>query len=320
MRRILVVALAGMVAACSGSRSGEVDTASEGLKGETVQQQVEVVSQPVALPGDVEVVGGDEESLREFIGRALTYPYPGAEEHDTVISIGLLPEKLPIELPLPEGSQVIGSIIRGEAAGTEIILDVPLKPGEAIDFYKKSFTREGWSELSEEAYGTGFVSEPWPSQTFCYGDEEIVIYISAVEIPDKPTDVRVNILGQVGHSPCDPDSTHGMDDAYFLIPSLKSPSGTLVQTGGSSSGQNEASVTASLKTDLSAEELADHYSGQLSDAGWALGEHGSTKHESWSSWTIEDEEGAEWGGFLIVVESPTDPEKRYAWFQFDKAR
>jgi hypothetical protein len=319
VRRILVVALAGIVAACSGSRGGEIDPATEGPNAELVQQQVEVVSAPAALPGEVDVIGGDEESLREFIGRALTYPYPDAEEQDTVISIGLLPEELPVELPLPEGSRVIGSIIRGETVGTEIILDVPFNPETAIDFYRDSFTGEGWSEPSEEAYGTGFVTEPWPSQTFCYGDDELVIYISAMEIPDKPTDVRVNIQSQVGYSPCDPESTHGMDDANFLIPSLKSPSGTIVQSGGSSSGQDEASVTASLKTDLTAKELADHYGGQLSEAGWTLSESGSIKHESWSFWTIEDEEGDEWGGFLIVIESPRDPEKCYAWFQVDKA-
>jgi hypothetical protein len=320
MRCILVVAFAALVAACSNFTSGELDTTSEGPNSEDVQQQVEAVNMAVTLHGEIVVIGGDEISLREFIGRALTYPYPGAEEQETVISIGLLPEELPVELPLPEGSRVIGSIARGESVGTEIILDVPMKPEAAIAFFREGYTGAGWSELSEAAYGTGFVSASSPSQTFCYDEDEIMIYISAREIPDEPTDVRVNIQRQVGYSPCDPDSTHGMDDAYFLIPSLTSPSGTLVQTGGSSSGQGEASVTASLKTDLSADELAEHYGGQLSAAGWMLGESGSTKHDSWSYWTIEDEEGTEWGGFLIIVESPANPEKRYAWFQVDEMR
>jgi hypothetical protein len=319
MRRILIIALAGTLAACSGSKDSEVDANSDDGGLAAVQQQVEVVSASAAGTGEVEVVGGDEDSLREFIGRALVYHHPGTEEGDTLISIGLLPESLPFDFPIPEDSRVIGSIVRGEPAGTEIILDVPLKPAGAIDFYRDTFLGKGWSEPSEEAYGVGFVSEPWPSQTFCNDDGEIMIYISAAEIADEPTDVRVNIQSQTQYSPCDPDSMRGRDEALSLIPRLKSPSGT-VQSGGSSSGQDEASVTATLKTDLTAEGLADQYGGQLAEAGWLLDERASTERASWSSWAINDEDGDEWRGFFIVIESPTDPKKRYVWFQVDKVR
>ncbi len=320
MRRILIVVLVGLLAACSRSEGDEVDTVSGDQSGGVVQKQVEVVSAPAATPGEVEVVGGDEESLREFIGRALTYHYPGAEEGDTRIMIGLLPEDLPFELPIPEGSRIIGSIVRDSPTGTEIILDVPLNSEEVINFYQDALTEEEWSVPPKEADGAGFVSEPWPSQTFCYNDDEVVLYMSVLEIPDEPTDVRVNIQSPAQYSPCDPEGMHRMDDSYFLIPPLKSPSGALVQTGGSSSGQDEASVTASLKTDLTSEDLANHYGVQLSEAGWTPEERGASQRVSWSSWTITDEEGDVWGGILIILESPTDPEKRYAWFQIDKVR
>jgi len=320
MRNLLVLAIAALITACSGTsgREAEVDSDTQGEV--IIQRQEEVVGALAAAPGEVEVIGGDEESLREFIGRALTYPYPGSEEGGTRILIGLLPDDLPFDLPIPEGSQVIGSIVRSDPAGTEIILDSPLKSQEAIAFYQDELTGEGWSEQSQEAYGPGFVSALWPSQTFCEVEGDIVVYISAVDVPDKPTDLRVNIQSQAEYSPCKPDNTQGMDDAYFLIPPLVSPAGALVRGGGSGSGPGEANVTASLKTDLAADELADHYGEQLSEAGWDLGERGATEYEAWSSWTITDDKGEKWGGILIVVESPTDPEKRYAWFQVDKAR
>ena len=320
MRRILIIALVGLLAACSGSEGGEVDTVSGEQSVVVVQKQVEVVSSPDATPGEVEVVGGDDESLREFIGRALTRRYPGAEEGDTRIMIGLLPDDLPFDLPIPEGSRIIGSIVRGDPTGTEIILDVPLNPEEVINFYHEALIEEGWVVPPEQAYGYGFVSEPWPSQTFCYNDDEVVLAMSAVEISDEPTDVRINIQSPAQYSPCGPEGVHWMDESYGLIPTLTSPPGALVLSGGSGSGQIEASVTASLKTDLTAEDLANHYGVLLSEASWTPGERGTSEQVSWSSWTIKDEDGDEWGGVLIILESPSDPEKRYAWFQIDKVR
>ena len=234
--------------------------------------------------------------------------------------IGLLPEDLPFELPIPESSRIIGSSVRGDPAGTEIILDVPLNSEEVINFYQDVLIEDGWLVPPEEPYGAGFVSELWPSNTFCYNDDEVVLYLSVVEIPDEPTDVRINIQSPAQHSPCDPEGMHWMDESYGLIPTLTSPPGAMVQSGGSGSGQDDASVTATLITDLTAEDLANHYGVQLSEAGWTAGERGTSEQVSWSSWTIKDEDGDEWGGVLIILEGSTDPEKRYAWFQIDKVR
>jgi hypothetical protein len=309
-----------LLAACSGFGGSEIDTVSGEQSAVVVQKQVEVVSAPDATPGEVEVVGGDEESLREFIGRALTRRYPSAEEGDTRIMIGLLPEDLPFELPIPEGSRIIGSIVRGDPTGTEIILDAPLDPEEVISFYHEALIEEGWAVPPEQAYSAGFVSAPWPSHTLCYNDDEVVLAMSAVEIPGEPTDVRINIQSPAQHSPCDPEGVYGVDDSYGLIPTLMPPPGALFLSGSSGSGQDEASVTATLIIDLTVEDLANHYGMQLSEEGWTPGERGTSEQVSWSSWTIKDEDGDEWGGVLIILESPTDPEKRYTWFQIDKVR
>ena len=67
-----------------------------------VVQSEEVVSIPLSgTPGAVEVIGGDEASLRELLARALHYSLP--EGGDTFIYVGGLPPELPVELPFPEG-------------------------------------------------------------------------------------------------------------------------------------------------------------------------------------------------------------------------
>jgi hypothetical protein len=169
--------------------------------------------------------------------------------------IGLLPEDLPFELPIPESSRIIGSIVRGDSTGTEIILDAPLNSEEVISFYHEALIEEGWTVPPEQAFSSGFVSAPWPSQTLCYNDGEVVLYLSALEIPDEPTDVRIHIQSPDHYSVCDPEDVYGVDDSYGLIPSLKPPPGALFLSGGSGSGQDEASATASLKTDLTVEPL-----------------------------------------------------------------
>ena len=157
MRRILLFTLLAAAACARGDQPiGESGP-------ELVERRVEVVSGAGAGGGPAQVIGGDEAALREFIGRTLDYPSPEATDGVTVL-IGALPEGLPLELPIPEGSRVIGSTIRGsEMEGTEIILDVDMPPEGVLGFYQEQLLQAGWEEAPQQPYGGGFVSASWPT-------------------------------------------------------------------------------------------------------------------------------------------------------------
>jgi hypothetical protein len=176
MRRILLFAL---LAAAACAREGQ----PIGESGpEVVERRVEIVSGGGTGGGPAQVIGGDEAALREFVGRALHYPSPEGTEGTTVL-IGALPESLPLELPIPEGSRVIGSTIRDQQmGGTEVILDVDMAPDAVLTFYQEQLLQAGWENAPQQPYGGGFVSASWPTATFCLNQDEAQIYLSAFEI------------------------------------------------------------------------------------------------------------------------------------------
>jgi hypothetical protein len=310
MRRIVLVLV--LTAACTRGEqasSGPEATASES------PAPISTSSSPASY--ESEVVGGDEAALREFIGRALTYHYPGATGGTTVL-VGGLPENLGFDLPLPEDSRVIGSIVRGMMeGGTEIILDVDLTPEEALTFYREQLLPAGWEEQTQQAFGGGFVSGSSPGTTFCLNENDAVIFLSAYAPPSLPTELRLNIQQEAQYSACLPQP-EGMDEASRLIPSLVSPPDSLIQSGGGSSGDGVAETSAVLRTELSMGALAEQYSAQLLEAGWEQLAQDKEPELAWSFWSVADSEGQDWSGLLLIFKSPIVPEKVFASFRVDR--
>jgi len=313
MRRILLFTL---LAAAACAREGQ----PIGESGpEVVERRVEVVSGEGAGGGPAEVIGGDEAALREFIGRALDYPSPEGTDGITVL-IGALPESLPLELPVPQGSRVIGSTIRGsEMGGTEIILDIDMPPEGVLGFYQEELLRAGWEEAPQQPYGGGFVSASSPTANFCLNQDEAQISINAFEIPDKATDVRLHIQSPVQYSACDPQVYGPYDEGSAMIPELITPQGSVVQSGGSSSGDGMADTSAVLQTELSPGELASQYAGQLAEIGWTQAAQEAVPELAWSSWSTTDEEGRAWSGLLLVAANPVVSDRVFAWFRVERA-
>ena len=311
MKRVALILLFA-VAGCSGR-----EVAPSGADAVANETPASGPASGTAAPGETRVVGGDEASLREFVGRALTYHYPGAEGGTTVL-IGALPEDLSFELPVPESARVIGSILRGPlSGGAEVILDVDLTAEEALAFYQERMLDAGWEEPPQQAYSGGFVSGSWPGTTFCLGTDEALITLSTYEASGQPTEIRLSIQQPAQYSACLPEST-GMDAASRLIPVLESPPGSLIQSGGGSSGEGMADTSAVLSTELSPGELALRFAGQLEEAGWKQQAQDEAQEVAWSAWTKHDSEGQEWSGLLLIYESPIVPDKIFAWFRVDR--
>lgn len=310
MRRIVLVLM--LTAACS--RGEQASSGPEGMANES-PATVSASGSPASDESDV--VGGDEAALREFIGRALTYHYPGVTGGTTVL-VGGLPENIGFDIPLPENSRVIGSIVRGMMeGGTEIILDVDLAPEEAIVFYREQLLEAGWEEQTQQAYGGGFVSGSSPGTTFCLNENDAVIFLSAYAPPSLPTELRLNIQQEAQYSACLAQPM-GMDEASQLIPSLVSPPDSLIQSGGGSSGEGMAETSAVLRTDLSTGALAQQYAAQLMEAGWTPLAQDEEPELAWSFWSDEDTEGQDWSGLLLIFKSPIVPEKAFASFRVDR--
>jgi len=314
------VALAVWIAwLVSGCAQQGVPPAAEGPgpQGEMVVQSEQVVSIPLSgTPGAVEVIGGDESSLRELLARALHYASP--EGGDTLIYVGALPPELTVELPLPESTRVIGSVVRGKAIGTEIFLDADMSPGEAIEFYREELTGLGWVSPDEAYRPTGFVSESFPGLSLCKGEREASLWVSASETSEGTADIRLSLQLAPEYSPCDGGDGPGYEDRMMgLLPALTSPAGSTVRSGGSSSGSDAADISATIRANLSAEDLADHYYGQVLENGWAEVGRASGDGAAWSFWK-RDVDGESFVGTLLVLESPAVEDQLFAWFRIER--
>lgn len=90
-----------------------------------------------------------EALLHKLITRAL-----GLVNIEAQVLPGQLPKPLPIDLPLPQQAQVIGSIVRArDQRSYQIYLDVPDSPEQVQSFYQTRLQAIGWRKQELPFFG-----------------------------------------------------------------------------------------------------------------------------------------------------------------------
>jgi len=287
-------------------------TPQVGVSTVEVSTIVEEVILPQSTGGDVVIIGGDEESLREFIQRYLSSIYPGAENDEKKIWIGSLPDELSIDLPLPEGARVVATVQEAPTF-TQVILDALQTPEEVEAFYAQSLADLGWQPAPEHQPGGGFIPSWDSGGRFCLDEDDAYLEVRSMEGPAGQTDVRLSVQKSDGYNYCQAEDSGYMDRGSKLIPALEAPPDVQISgsgAGGSSDGS--AYNTADLLTSLSIDALLSHYNDQMEQAGWELVDQGTSEVVAWSAWKLIDEAGDEWGGNLIVMDNRLGSDRRYA--------
>src|SRR5258706_6920398 len=80
--------------------------------------------------------------LLEFALRLATYPNDSHTQNAQLLP-GQLPDQLPVEIPLPEVSRVLGSLIRNPES-IDMLLDTHLSPEQVLTFYRQRMQDAGW--------------------------------------------------------------------------------------------------------------------------------------------------------------------------------
>ena len=275
---------------------------------------------PVLAQSTVEIIGGDEASLRTFIERMMG---PGPYDTDEVsIYIGEMPTDLPFELPIPDGATTVGATVRSNYA--DILLDTDLEPQAARDFYLEALSGEDWRDVSQNLQGGGFRPGPADAQ-FCYQGLEAQLNVFASENLSGSTDIRLYVQEEADPYLCATDPSEVgrplSNDPYQLIPALDTPEGVTVRDigsgggGGRPTGPTSALQTATLETELTPEEVADAYNAQLEEAGWTQVDTSSDDNVAWSMWTLADSNDTTWAGTLIIHASPLEENVYSAFIQ-----
>jgi hypothetical protein len=258
-----------------------------------------------------QVVGGDEASLRELLGRLVgRSPYP---DQKSVIYVGQLPDQLPFELPLPDGARTIGSISYGTPGYTQIMVDTPQSPSDVVQFFRDSLKPDQWQVIENALTNEPvFVSEPSASANFCYQETLGTLNVKA----QAEDDITHVVLMLFTNAPGEGISCKSSGQApevgapYTLLPQLTTPDGVEIRPSGGAGGiadvigYRSAVIGASLSSELSLQAIADAYNQQLKAAGWMMSGSESGDHLSWSGWTLKDTQGKTWAGtFLLIANS-----------------
>ncbi len=91
----------------------------------------------------IEVNGGDEEALRDFVSVWFEPVYPTDSTQKPAVFIGGLPQGIPLELPLPNNANIIGSVT-GYPIEYSIILRADQSSKAIQEFYEGSLLEKGW--------------------------------------------------------------------------------------------------------------------------------------------------------------------------------
>ena len=252
--------------------------------------------------------------LTRFVKRCLTYPISSYGEPE--ILVGELPSNLPVDVPVPRGAEVIGSIVHSNKyTMVEIVLDVPQEPDEVLAFYRDRLTENGWEEMKQPS-PSGFVSpmiRSWAS--FCL-EEKFSLNILVSTEEGKPSDVRLHVNDNpqfcniYTDEPPTPSSRPG-----DVLPALLAPDKATQMSRGGGGGGDQRYSQATLETSLSIAELHTHYRTQLMEAGWKSEEEGGNGTVAWSAWTFVDDSDNDWVGFLLVRAPKEDC--RILWLSAD---
>jgi len=245
-----------------------------------------------------------DDALRSLALRLLAPHYPGAPAPEqTQLLVGKLPDALQLDVPLPDGSSILGSMVHDQQH-ISIVVDATLPPQGVLDFYRERMTAAGWNEPAAQPYGGGgftFVGRHMPT-VFCRGARGPALAVKADTGQNGLTDVRLDLNFDARHSPCAQHGRHG--SMLDIIPPLTPPPGARQNSGGGGGGSDQWYTSASLETELELAAVAAHYAQQLEGAGWTRREGGQSGPAAWSTWALRDADGQDCRGMFFVLQEP----------------
>jgi hypothetical protein len=245
-------------------------------------------------------------SLRELAERLLQLRFPDDPNTpgDTRLLVGTLPAALPVEIPLPDGCPIVGSVERARH-GVTAVLDCTQPPAEILDFYKQRLTAAGWTSPETPHMQGGFQHTFFANHaTYCYSARGPALSVQANAGPNAPSDVRLDLQTDPRFSPCSRQHRMATRGLVSLIPALSPPQHSRQLAAGGGGGGTSWRSDATLQTDLDLDTLASHYGSQLESAGWTSAGTGQDGPLAWSTSTFRDSDDEPWRGLFFILKRP----------------
>ncbi len=270
-----------------------------------------------ASSGNVQIIGGNDSALREFL--VYHIGTMSLDDAEVAIYIGQLPTvESPVEIPFPTEARVIGSIIHKDR--TEIYLISGSTPEAFLASYEPLLTANGWKFVDEIGYTVraGFVDKPeLPSRVYCLEAVKIALTVGLSKT-EKGTSIR--LLANRQSNPCVSISqmiaAHHAAYHNKIVPELQKPHGTTLIGGGTGGGTHSTGTywasSAKLIAKLSTREITEHYHNQLDILGWEKHDETISDKSAQSSWLFSQEDSL-WSAYFILSANPNGNNEYMLW-------
>ena len=258
-------------------------------------------------------------SLDQFVG-GLLLMRDGADTDTPHLFLSQLPARiLPVELPLPELTHVVGSVAHN-ATTLEVLLESALNTEALRSAYRRLLGGLAWQELAgpPRYHLGGFIPADFDPARPDAGLHTLDFYqdSSGARLSISAcTRWTLGLPSSVWISPWTARPTGGCIGRRStvmrsrdrqVIPHLVPPPGSDQRPRTGSSSPYEFSSMAELSTALEPEAVAAHYAEQLSRAGWTPTERGESGPLAWHSWQFTSEEQEPWTGLFFALQTPED--------------
>jgi hypothetical protein len=229
-------------------------------------------------------------------------------------SLGELPDELPIELPLPDQSQVVASLQQEQVAFT-ILIQVPQPSLLIQSWYSNRLRALGWLQWQSDEEPIGLINfhllgDPAPGQrnapvsylTFCYRPQSLTLTLRFRSATNNSTHVKLKLSNNRVLPSLHQEEWEGNMLNWLPIPQLVPPSGMRILRGRHLSGSEKALRSeARIQTSLSSDLLLNHYSTQLAQSGWTQQAGEEQDGLWWSIWKLQDQQDQMWQLLLSFV-------------------
>lgn len=242
------------------------------------------------------------------------------------ILVNELPDDLPIQIPLPEQTTVLASVVlQGQGLDHNfyrIVAEVPRPADDLIIQYQEQLATLGWKVRPEvtSSYTNGFIeSSELPnnqldnSLVMCSEDGNQILTTSIRSQEATFSSLDLLLYTAEEDSSCLPAPLSSRPLVEGLpIPVLNPPAETNVSLGattssGSSGTVLAASFSAAIESNLSAEAIAQHYATQWESSRWMLLSTEASNGIMQSVWILEEATGESWQGTFKIEPSVDEP-------------
>lgn len=269
-----------------------------------------LVPATASQPMTVSVVGTDDPAAVDRFLQHLLAGY-GPAGGTLTVTIGALPAGFPISLTLPGEVDVVGGYVqRGEFDQNLLLLASSGTPEELAEAVRQEFLAQGYTAPAGDAAMGGQVflpSDPLMPEFLCSPDGEYTVFQTVSSLANEPAVMRINIGRSSPGDPCSQGDMPYQSVTAGILPQLAPPPNAQVRSTGGGGGGTMVSADAELQTALTVEELAAHYTAQLTAVGWEQLDTSSAPGIAWSIWQFSDDQGNPWTATFYIVQKGDSP-------------